>query len=243
MATVAIVRAAAEQGRGVGSTQFSQSHPPCTMRRRVFAATAAVGGACAIFRRPADGRPSIADALAPTPALPALVRADRAARPPSSSALESAAFDARAAARALRCVACATSIRARPPPRCRAVARHDGNLGAVALEIDARTLAMVDAAAAGARRRAGRRRPRGDGARGAVGAAVCAARRLLRERAAAAGDCAAAQGVLYAREMAEAAAAAVAAGAPVHCLRAVQDSSLQSRARSRRGLSRSSPST
>ena len=65
------------------------------MRGRVFAATAAVGGACAIFRRPADGRPSIADALALTPALPALVRADRAERPPSSSRLDSFVLDAR----------------------------------------------------------------------------------------------------------------------------------------------------
>ena len=115
------------------------------MRRRVFAATAAVGGACAIFRRPADGRPSIADALALTPALPALVRADRAARPPTSSRLESAVLDARSGARVALCGVCHVDPGS-ATAACAAVARHGGNLGAVALEIDARTLAMVDAA-------------------------------------------------------------------------------------------------
>ena len=200
------------------------------MRRRVFAATAAVGGACAIFRRPADGRPSIADALALTPALPALVRADRAARPPTSSRLESAVLDARSGARVALCGVCHVDPGS-AAAACAAVARHDGDLGAVALEIDARTLAMVDAA------------------RQALDAAPADADREATVRAALSalpfappGGFSASvplppaiaqplkQGVLYAREMAEAAAAAVAAGAPVHCLRAVQDSSLQSRA-------------
>ena len=198
------------------------------MRRRVFAATAAVGGACAIFRRPADGRPSIADAIALTPALPALVRADRAA--PSSSVLESAVLDARSGARVALCGVCHVDPGS-ATAACAAVARHAGNLGAVALEIDARTLAMVDAA------------------RQALDAAPAEADREATVRAALSalpfappGGFSASvplppaiaqplkQGVLYAREMAEAAAAAVAAGAPVHCLRAVQDSSLQSRA-------------
>ena len=197
------------------------------MRRRVIAAAAAVGGAALVVRRPSDGRPSIADALALTPALPALVRVDRAAWPP---VLESSVFDARSGARVALCGVCHVDPGS-AAAACAAVARHGGNLGAVALEIDARTLAMVDAA------------------RQALDAAPADADREATVRAALSalpfappGGFSAnvplppaiaqplKQGVLYAREMAEAAAAAAAAGAPVHCLRAVQDSSLQSRA-------------
>ena len=139
-------------------------------------------------------------------------------------------LDARSGARVALCGVCHVDPGS-ATAACAAVARHDGNLGAVALEIDARTLAMVDAA------------------RQALDAAPADADREATVRAALSalpfappGGFSAnvplppaiaqplKQGVLYAREMAEAAAAAAAAGAPVHCLRAVQDSSLQSRA-------------
>ena len=139
-------------------------------------------------------------------------------------------LDARSGARVALCGVCHVDPGS-AAAACAAVARHDGNLGAVALEIDARTLAMVDAA------------------RQALDAAPADADREATVRAALSalpfappGGFSASvplppaiaqplkQGVLYAREMAEAAAAAAAAGAPVHCLRAVQDSSLQSRA-------------
>ena len=75
------------------------------MRKYVLAATA-VGGAALVVRRPSDGRPSIADALRLTGNFPALVRADRAALPPSTSVLESAVLDARSGARVALCGVC-----------------------------------------------------------------------------------------------------------------------------------------
>ena len=54
-------------------------------------------------------------------------------------------LDARSGARVALCGVCHVDPGS-ATAACAAVARHDGNLGAVALEIDARTLAMVDAA-------------------------------------------------------------------------------------------------